>query len=40
MTRSVRERGGHHVLAIKGNQSRLAKDAAAALSKAMPRTPS
>jgi predicted transposase YbfD/YdcC len=40
LTKTVRERGGHYVLAIKGNQSRLAKDAAAALDRAAsnPRT--
>jgi len=41
MTKAVREGGGHYVLAIKGNQARLAKEAAAALDKAQanPRTP-
>ena len=34
MTRTVREGGGHYVLAIKGNQARLAKQASAALDKA------
>lgn len=40
MTKTVRERGGHYVLAIKGNQSRLARDAADALDRAAanPRT--
>lgn len=40
MTQTVRDRGGHYVLAIKGNQSRLAKDAAATLDRAAsnPRT--
>lgn len=41
MTRAVRDGGGHYVLAIKGNQARLAKEAEAALDKAAadPRTP-
>jgi len=34
LTATVRERGGHYVLAIKGNQAKLAKEAAAALDKA------
>ena len=34
MTKAVLDRGGHYVLAIKGNQSKLAKDAAAALDRA------
>jgi predicted transposase YbfD/YdcC len=34
LTKTVRDRGGHYVLAIKGNQSRLAKDATAALDRA------
>lgn len=34
MTQTVREGGGHYVLAIKGNQARLAKQASAALDKA------
>ncbi len=34
MTKTVRDRGGHYVLAIKGNQSKLAKDAADALDRA------
>lgn len=34
MTQAVLERGGHYVLAIKGNQSKLAKDANAALDRA------
>jgi predicted transposase YbfD/YdcC len=40
MTKAVRERGGHYLLAIKGNQSRLAKEAQAALdaAAARPRT--
>jgi predicted transposase YbfD/YdcC len=40
MTQTVRQAGGHYVLAIKGNQSKLAKEAAAALDKAQdnPRT--
>lgn len=42
MTKVVRDAGGHYVLAIKGNQSKLAGEAAAALDKAAanPRTPS
>ncbi|MDB5434104.1 MAG: transposase family protein [Phenylobacterium sp.] len=41
MTRTVRDGGGHYVLAIKGNQARLAREAQAALDKAQanPRTP-
>ena len=40
MTRAVRERGGHYLLAIKGNQSKLAREAKAALDAAAdkPRT--
>lgn len=40
MTQAVRSRGGHYLLAIKGNQSKLAKEAAAALDAAAdkPRT--
>jgi predicted transposase YbfD/YdcC len=40
LTQTVRQRGGDYVLAIKGNQSKLAKEAAAALDKAEvnPRT--
>jgi len=40
MTKTVREGGGHYVLAIKGNQSKLAREAAAALDRAAtnPRT--
>jgi predicted transposase YbfD/YdcC len=40
MTEAVRERGGHYILAIKGNQSKLAKDATAVLDRAAanPRT--
>ena len=34
MTKTVRDDGGHYVLAIKGNQSKLAKEANAALDKA------
>jgi predicted transposase YbfD/YdcC len=41
LTQTVRDRGGHYLLAIKGNQSKLAKQAAAALdgAAANPRTP-
>ena len=41
MTQAVRSRGGHYLLTIKGNQSKLAKEAAAALDAAAskPRTP-
>jgi predicted transposase YbfD/YdcC len=41
MTQAVREGGGHYVLAIKGNQATLAKQASAALDKAQAssRTP-
>lgn len=41
LTQTVREGGGHYVLTIKGNQSKLAKQAAAALdaAAAKPRTP-
>ena len=41
MSETVRQRGGHYVLAIKGNQSKLAREANAALDKAAadPRTP-
>lgn len=41
MTRAIRDGGGHYLLTLKGNQSRLAKDACAALDKAAanPRTP-
>jgi len=41
LTKTVREGGGHYVLTIKGNQSKLAKEAAAALNAAAakPRTP-
>lgn len=41
MTKAVRDGGGHYVLAIKGNQSKLAKEACAALDKAAahPKTP-
>ena len=40
MTRTIRDKGGHSVLAIKGNQSKLAREAAAALDQAAadPRT--
>jgi predicted transposase YbfD/YdcC len=40
MSKTIRERGGHYALAIKGNQSRLAHEADAALDKAAanPRT--
>jgi predicted transposase YbfD/YdcC len=40
MTRTIRERGGHYVLALKGNNSTLARAAEAALDKAAadPRT--
>lgn len=34
LTKTVRDDGGHYVLAIKGNQSKLAKEANAALDKA------
>lgn len=34
MTRTIRDGGGHYVIAIKGNQSKLAKEANAALDKA------
>lgn len=34
MTRTIREAGGHYVIAIKGNQSKLANQANAALDKA------
>ncbi len=34
MTQAIRERGGHYVIAIKGNQSRLAEQANAALDAA------
>ena len=42
MTEAVRDAGGHYALAVKGNQSKLAREAAAALDKAAanPRTPS
>ena len=41
LTQTVRERGGHYLLAIKGNQSKLAAEARTALDKAAinPRTP-
>ncbi len=41
MTKAVRDGGGHYVLAIKGNQATLAKQASAALDKAQAsaRTP-
>lgn len=41
MTRTVRDGGGHYVLAIKGNQARLAREAQAVLDKAQanPKTP-
>ena len=41
MTQAIVSRGGDYVLAVKGNQSKLAKEAAAALDKAAakPRTP-
>lgn len=41
MTKAVREAGGHYAIAVKGNQSTLAKEAAAALDQAAadPRTP-
>ena len=41
MTRAVRDGGGHYVLAIKGNQAKLAKEAQACLDKAQAhaRTP-
>ena len=40
MTRAIRERGGHYVIAVKANQSKLAAEANAALDKAAgdPRT--
>lgn len=40
MTEAVRDRGGHYLLAIKGNQSKLAREAEAALdaAAARPRT--
>jgi predicted transposase YbfD/YdcC len=40
MTKAIRDGGGHYVIAIKGNQSKLAKEANAALDKvaANPRT--
>jgi len=40
MTQAVRSRGGHYMLTIKGNQTKLAKEAAAALdiAAAKPRT--
>lgn len=40
MTQAVRQRGGHYLLAIKGNQSKLAREAKAALDTAAdnPRT--
>lgn len=34
MTRTIRDKGGHYAIAIKGNQSRLAREAAAALDRA------
>jgi len=34
MTKAIRDGAGHYVLALKGNQSKLAKDACAALDKA------
>jgi predicted transposase YbfD/YdcC len=37
MTQAVRSRGGHYLLAIKGNQSKLAKEANAALDAAAAR---
>lgn len=37
MTQAVRSRGGHYLLAIKGNQSKLAKEANAALDAAATR---
>ena len=41
LTKAVRERGGHYLLTIKGNQSKLAKEANAALDAAaeQPQTP-
>jgi predicted transposase YbfD/YdcC len=41
MTKTIRDGGGHYVLALKGNQSKLAKEACSALDKACanPRTP-
>jgi predicted transposase YbfD/YdcC len=41
MTQAVREGGGHYVLAIKGNQAKLVREAQAALDKAQanPKTP-
>jgi predicted transposase YbfD/YdcC len=38
MTKTIRDGGGHYVLAIKGNQSKLAKEANAALDKAAANT--
>lgn len=37
MTQTIRDRGGHYVIAIKGNQSKLAKEANAALDAAAAR---
>lgn len=34
MTKAIRERGGHYVIAVKGNQSKLAREANAALDQA------
>jgi predicted transposase YbfD/YdcC len=39
MTRAVRDNGGHYVLAIKGNQASLAREAKAALDKAAATAP-
>lgn len=41
MTKAIRDDGGHYVLTIKGNQAKLAKEACAALDKAVarPKTP-
>jgi len=41
MTQTIRQAGGHYVLTLKGNQSKLARQAQAALDKAAahPRTP-
>lgn len=37
MTKAIRDRGGHYVIAIKGNQSKLAREAKAALDAAAAR---
>jgi predicted transposase YbfD/YdcC len=39
MTKTIRDRGGHYVIAIKGNQSKLATQAKAALDAAAARRP-